>query len=424
MAKGKKGPALFEVIRAAQQRDLEQRQRQQQQGQQTKPAISAGGLLKSPVSWFKGKQAAKIAPDEPVMREVARPQRRAETTVNINQPIVAPPSGRPPVESRSESRVAPAPAEKNAPEPRAVEAKPATPAVEKPVEAPAVQKPVEPPLAKAAPRPVDERPARIYDERVDSSAAETARRVREEIAASSRQQTPVSDRDAIPDSIQALFTDPVADRVEEPGEPIWRRLPQQINYYTAGIAAGIVLVAILLVYLINHNQPDRNVAIRSDVLEVRPTGATVTPDRTPKPTDNGTLGAVRGQPADSGAVGVESVTPIKVPTKVNRIVGQQYIVLVSVPAPMEQKEHVATDLVKYLADNGVAASVEQALPGYSPSWVSVVTAKGFDRTRNNPEYDQYAQRLTKLMEKFSKGSKFVKSFKLDTYTWRLKTAAN
>jgi hypothetical protein len=418
MAKRNKGPALFEVIRAAQQKELERQQKLDQQGMQGSSQGSAPSLLKSPANWFKSMRAkpaseATAMREEPTIRTVER--KRSQP---INHPPAAsvPATPRPAVEAISSPIETPIVAR-----PKSLEAKQPVVTPEAAPRVEAKPRDVVPPVAS---RPLEERPPRVFPERAETSASEAARRVREEIAAASRQQTPVSDRDAIPDNIQALFTDPLASPAPA-AEPIWRRLPPQVNYYSAGIVAGIVLVTGMLVYLGTRDRTDRpEVVINPQVINIKPDGsANIAPTNTParvggSNTGSGAVGNVV-PPNRPEATGIEKVTPIAPPKNVKRVIGQQYIVLVSVPP---KAENVANEIVKYLADNGIPTTKEQALPGYSPTWFSVVTTRGFEQTKGNTDYQQYSQRLEQLMKNYAKGSKFVSTFKLDLYTWRARAA--
>ncbi len=385
MAKGKKGPALFEVIRAAQQKQLEQQRRLEQQRTQQPGVIqSAASKLKN-LSWMHGNRT-------PVMREVP-----AEA-VAVTAP---PPSAR--VET-------PAPAAQPVATKYAVEETPAAP--------------VEPP---PAPRPAVKTIARDA-EPAPSPSEDIARRVREEIAAASRMKDTYDDvsPDPVLNNVADLFgsqrRDDEFESEEANAEPRKRfALPFQLSY-TTGLAAGIALLVVmgivLVVFKINGRNDSSNATLansppRPDVLNIKPPTAPVNtppaaPVRQPDP-------AVARVPVSTPPANVSvesSLAPVKLPANGKRIVGVQYVVLLSVP-----RKEPAEELVRFLSENGVSVTAEQGLPGYSKTWFSVVTTAGFHRTRNNPQYDAFIEPINKLMKQYANGSKF-KSFKPDIYTWR------
>lgn len=390
MAKGKKGPALFEVIRAAQQKQAEQQRKQELARQQQPGALAnAASVLMSPSSWLTGRQTpqqnAPVTPATPVMREVPR-----------QEPVR--------VETSFPSIVAP-----------------------KPVETPAAK----PPIAQPKPTPVifekSEPEARVPEVRseprradVESPAAEAARRVREEIAAASRIKETYDDvsPDAVVNNVHEVFGREPS--IDEPRSPRFNfQLPFQLNYRT-GLIAGVALLAIAgatIIALRPGGDSQASSQKRHDVLQNVPAEGSQPANegvasRTPAGPSDTTLGRVNS-PAQ--AVGVEnSPKPVALPANGKRVVGVQYVVLMSFP-PASAAD--AKELVNFLADNGVSVTAEQGLPGYSKTWYSVVTTTGFYRTKGNTEYDQYIERVNKLMEKYAKGSRF-KSFKPDVYTWR------
>jgi hypothetical protein len=81
-------------------------------------------------------------------------------------------------------------------------------------------------------------------------------------------------------------------------------------------------------------------------------------------------------------------------------------------------EKSATEARDVLASSGIAATIEKGLPEYASSnWYCVVGLRGFDRIRNNPEYDRYEQAIIDAGAKFVKNPKF-KKFNPQPYRWR------
>ncbi|MGN6727608.1 MAG: hypothetical protein ACTHLZ_16945, partial [Tepidisphaeraceae bacterium] len=100
MARSKNSPALFEVIRNAQQKQKEQLERQRQQQASPAEPSPAAALLRSPLYWFKGKHAHDAihgVPAQPVMREVrpAQPTRSPAPRPFTAEPEHAPPEHAP-----------------------------------------------------------------------------------------------------------------------------------------------------------------------------------------------------------------------------------------------------------------------------------------------------------------------------------------
>lgn len=282
----------------------------------------------------------------------------------------------------------------------------------------------------------------------ESPAAAAARMVRQEIAATSdiedsvfveqgyiahKSQPRIETSRTEMSRIDTPRIDTKADRTidsvvdmfggdhSEPGNSIWSKLNLKLNYTTGVVAGCLLLGTVAVALIVSRDKSDDKLAqadqnIRPNVMDVKPsTRQPVTPVVPPaakppidaglaRPDLNRQPGGVKSEiPADK---------PIKVPTNVKRENGKQYLVLLSFPRDVD-----ANELVKFLADNGVAATAEKGLPGYSKSWYSVVTVRGFAKTQGIPEYDTYSARIAKLMEKYARGSKF-KTFKPDLYSWR------
>jgi len=377
MAKGKKGPALFEVIRAAQQKQQDQQRKLEHQRSQEPGVLSSAASKLKSLSWMHGNRT-------PVMREIPPEMPVAGDEIEYTQVRAA----KVPV---VEERVAPAPVAK-------------------------VPAQVAPPRPVITTIPKDAEP-------VAAPSDEIARRVREEIAAASRIKDTFDDisPDPVLNSVADLFGPQRRDELDQPRKPF--AMPIQLNY-TTGLAAGIALLVIvgvvLVVFKINGQASDVSTLAsgkpRPDVLNIKPPAApTGNPTNLivekPAPTDPAVARVPTSNPP--GSVSVESsLAPVKLPANGKRIIGVQYIVLLSVP-----RKEPADELVKFLTEQGVSVTAEQGLPGYSKTWFSVVTTAGFHRTRTNPQYDGFIEPINKLMKQYANGSKF-KSFKPDIYTWR------
>ena len=371
MARHKNSPALFEVIRNAQQKQREQLERQRQIEQNGIDVSPAAALLRSPLYWFKGKHAhdavhgiANRAPAEPVMREVS-------PSLSPHDDVI----------------------------PTTVYAEP-----------------IEVPTAVAVPVAVPQ---------ISTVAAEYTRQIREEIAAQESpaaepffdQQAPQTQRDpavALSSESSIDADDYLSAAPQQPNQ-----IELRFSYTTAALAGVGILVALAVVYVVGaagHSRANALAAntVHPDVLNVTP--VTPGPDgnllQQNNTDDNQSLGRTDAT-GTSQSLGLDTLgKPIPVPTSVKRVIGLQYVVLLSFPRADDAKE-----LVQFLADNGVPASAEKALPGYSPSWYSVVTTRGFDHVHGNTDYDSYVASLGKLMQKYAHGSKF-KTFQPDVYKWR------
>lgn len=419
MAKPKNAPALFEVIRSAQEKQRKEQERLKQLEMRRELAVATNGeagetehlatsLLRAPLFWFKGKQAleehAAQNPESaeasiPVMREVPpAPAPMAAPTSNgsarSGRIDVAEEARRLREEIAATSSV-PVPAK---PEPVVYtqDSVPPTPVEVAPAAAPV------PPSHDAH---YDDVPHSFFDARpVDA-------------AHSVHHESHGDDFDL----------DQVLSEKTSSGEDSTKgRLVLPMSY-TTGIVAGCgVLLLCGAVYLaasLGATKPEMTLAAQKPnpaVLDLTPPVAlsqplakpAEKPKPAPAPADNVPLARPGNRAPESTSV--ENMKPIAVPTNVKRIYNLQYVVVLSSPVAKE-----AQDAVKFLADNGIPATAEQALPGYSRSWYSVITTKGFEKTRGNPEYDAYVAQLTKVMQKYAKSSKW-KTFTPDVYKWRAK----
>lgn len=97
-----------------------------------------------------------------------------------------------------------------------------------------------------------------------------------------------------------------------------------------------------------------------------------------------------------------------------RMEGLNYVIVQSYPG-----REMAAEAVEMLAQNGVDATVEKSLPGWSTgktSWYSVVGVDGFSRL-STAEYRAYVAKINELSKKFAKDQKF-KEFQPTAYKWK------
>ena len=405
MARNKNSPALFEVIRNAQLKQKEQveRQRQQALAAEIHAHSPAAGLLMQPIYWFKGKLAHEAAIDQPeaaaerptpVIREVPNPR----------------------------------PATKRVPPPQvpAVDAAPQAPAVVPPVVADVqpVFSPetsiieVAPPAVEVA-SPAAKPVAAVYTPVPTSAAADAARQVREELFAA--QEAPAAE----PSFHAPDYDKPYSVAAFDDDEPAAAR-GFQFTYTSAAVAAFAIVVAFGVAYVVGSHTRNGQLASAppADAKVVRPDVMNVGPTAPEKPVvknvdaDDVVIDNSRASLSNANDISLAGIgKPIAVPTDVKRVVGMHYVVLQSFPSDYDAKE-----LVKYLAQNGVAATSERPLPGYAPRWSSVITVRGFDHIKNNPALDAYINALTGVLKKYAaEQGGLKKNFKLDLYRW--KTAA-
>ncbi len=418
MAKPKNAPALFEVIRNAQEKQRKEQERQKQLQAQRELAGTtaeadgnaehmATSLLRSPLFWFKGRQAlaehaakhpeqATVIPANviPVMREIPPAPAVMAAPARSIRVDIADEARR----MREEIAATSSPAPAFQPEPVAF----APTVYDAPAPAPGAN--VE--AALGAHESYDDVPRSFFDGR----PIETGEPVH---------HAPAGDDFDLERVLSGTSGEPTAAGASRLRE----RFALPLNY-TTGIVAGCgVLVLIGAVYLATSLASNPKTALAEakpnpKVLEVspqpvQPTAPVVARTEKARPVaDTGPLARPGKTAVESTSV--ENVRPVPVPTNVKRVYNLQYIVVLSSPIAKDAQE-----AVKFLADNGIPATAEQALPGYSRSWYSVITTKGFEKTRNNPEFDAYMGQLSKLMQKYAKGSKF-KTFQPDVYSWRAK----
>ncbi|MEO6567634.1 MAG: hypothetical protein ABIO94_02625, partial [Opitutaceae bacterium] len=212
-------------------------------------------------------------------------------------------------------------------------------------------------------------------------------------------------------------------------DPEKQQITFKLTYSGTIIASFAVVVVIGLAYVIGRHgsgvssanasvstEQIKSGPVRKDVLNVSGavgvsslvasnTGADVEgyANHPAKPPARSTNDAGKADPA----------TPAPAPAsdgKAQRIIGMQYVIMQSYPDQPDADEAVAL-----LKQNGIEASVEK-LPWYS-KWPTVVGATGFDRLKNNPQYDRYIESIEKVSAKFAGRSKF-KRFTPQAVRWK------
>ena len=107
-----------------------------------------------------------------------------------------------------------------------------------------------------------------------------------------------------------------------------------------------------------------------------------------------------------------AVNPDVPPVKVDgRTAGVQYLVVQSYADEAEARSTQAV-----LSANGIDTTVEPQLKDFT-GWYSVVGTRGFDRTRDNPEFDRYEARIVAIGQKYRE-QKRAREFAPVVYGWR------
>jgi hypothetical protein len=150
----------------------------------------------------------------------------------------------------------------------------------------------------------------------------------------------------------------------------------------------------------------------ADVLEVGPGADTPAP----------------GQPPVDAPLATPVATPIADPSGTRppmpapvgsaddpgpRIIGLNYVIVQSYP-----DEENAKQAADALNRAGIRATVERGPKGWAAqNWFSVVGKRGFDRLRNNPDYDRYEQAIRDVGAQYAGSAKF-KKFDPRPFKWQ------
>jgi len=193
----------------------------------------------------------------------------------------------------------------------------------------------------------------------------------------------------------------------------------KLTYTSALVSTFAVLVVVVLAYVIGRHmsrgpaaalggpstEQIRQGPVQPNVLNLAPRGGAAAP-------------AVDAEPGSASGTNIAAPSPRQVAapppavttTPGKRTVGLNYVIIQSYP-----DEAGAVEAVKMLAENGVAATIEKGLRGYTSNWHTVVSADGFARI-NSREFEGYLKRIDQISDKFA-GRKSFKAFKPIGYKW-------
>jgi hypothetical protein len=201
----------------------------------------------------------------------------------------------------------------------------------------------------------------------------------------------------------------------------------RVSYTHAIIAGFSVVVVVALSYLVGRHisgppAPVNSASsaqlqqgpVQGEVMEVstpqRASFAETPQAAVPEPA----LAAAQVASASSGP-DVSTAPPTRIVDDAQRISGMQYMVVQSYP---QQEEALARAAVDALQQNSIEATMIKGLRGYvGPNWYAVVGTRGFERTLNSPEYDDYLRKVMDVSNRFAGTAKF-KRFEPRIYTWR------
>lgn len=224
---------------------------------------------------------------------------------------------------------------------------------------------------------------------------------------------------------------PTAPPVHLGVDPEKQQITFKLTYSGTIIASFAIIVVVGLAYIIGRHgggvqsanagvstEAIRNGPIHKDVLNVSgPVG--ITNPNSSNPT-NEAEGYTAPPAKPTVPANASHLTPADTPKpaaqtttangKVQRIIGMQYVVIQSYPDDAD-----ATEAVTLLKQSGIDATVE-TIASYS-KWPCVVGTTGFDRIRNNPQYDKYVDQIDQVSQKFAGRSKF-KRFQPAAIRWK------
>lgn len=428
MAKGKNSVALFEVIRAAQQKQQQQLLKQQQQAQrqqaraQQGPTRSASDLLWQPIFWFKGKLAHQQD------RETTHPDVTADPSVDTAPSVSADREveslrhtlskydlptqyHQTPDERQDESH---SPGSMNASgsmdahgsmDSSAVEAHEAFAQAEEST-----------PIAESS---------RVEPSGVETSGVE-ADRIESAAAVPSFRPEPVrilNHPDLLADApaprsapLPTAAIPFLADPAQVPSLSNLSARSHDSDFrlsYVALIAAGFAIVAAVgLAIMFGREKdaaPTASVPKDPSVLQIAKSGSGTSLRNVVPANPGANFGSNVPERSQPKIVPLPA-NPITPPANVDRVAGLQYVIMQSYPY-----EGDARQAVKDLADNGIAATVEKGL-SWSPKWYCVVGTRSFEHCSNNPEYDSYLTSINAVNEKRTNVPKFQR-FQPNPYRW-------
>jgi hypothetical protein len=245
--------------------------------------------------------------------------------------------------------------------------------------------------------------------------------------------TPASSPVVVEPDVTATAPGPRMNGIDLRLDPDRQRISFHFTYTSAIVTVFAVLVAVGLAYIIGRHvaagpslamagpssEEIRKGPVKSGVLEVKSGADVVRNTRSPTAGQRANSGndpedAIRAvpvapQPSQHGNANAATATT----QPAGRVIGLNYVVVQIYP-----EEKTAIEARDLLARNGIASTIEKGLTGYAASnWYCVVGMTGFDRIRNNPEYDKYERSIRSLSDKITQDRKF-KRFDPQAYRWK------
>jgi hypothetical protein len=379
MAKGKRAAALFEVIQAAKERE--------------QLRAKGGGFL-TPSWWFKGKAAngkpagtpAQAPPPPP--KAVARPKN------------VLPPQPAPIVDEPDE----PYPAEPEYPALSAADSD----------DTETVVAAADAPSGTFTPEPA---PPPVHHDFVDNEEPSLEDRTPEAPQQPSQPAAPARPQR------RPLIRTPVNVGVDKNRQQVVLRL----SFTSAAISTFGLIVVIALAVLIGKSlskgPAPAGAASIADVKNGKANPSVMTvfqgkggsddapipvapPHKLVQPVPNGGSQAKSGannkqpeSPKESTPSGTSAKQAVAGSTTGKRIIGKQYVLIQSYADPED-----ANDAVRALKSAGIDATVER-IPRFT-RWPCVVGTRGFDRTKDNREFDDYLKAIRDVSNVFAGQSNY------------------
>lgn len=189
----------------------------------------------------------------------------------------------------------------------------------------------------------------------------------------------------------------------------------KLTYTTAILSIFSLVVVLALVYLVGRRMSSGPTPVMANTAEILKGEAN--PSVLNVGSSEKTAPAVEA-PKSSPAKVSPPLPPIQAapaaptqhsfPEDGTRINGLNYIVVQSYPL---SEMALAEDAAKLLKEKGVNCTIEQGVSGWSNRWYNVVGTRGFERIRNNPEYDAYKAKIVQISSEFARKGEGKSKFK-------------